>query len=391
MPRINDLVAQRRVKDNDNFAIDTASGLFRVTGATVKDYTTDIRSSTVLAYKELPADKKANEYIPVQNAKTGEHGKIGLKDFEKNLLDQAGANQAVENLEEWPLPESPVDGTYQSFYVTIENDIGLKLKVPISEFYKKILPNSLPDPVTLMPDRLKGNLDTILGFETSSSAELPQYPKVRRWTKRALAEAISDFFPTLLVPKGSIRFENLPPIDQVSVGWCYNIVEEFVTTDEFIEGRGFHYPQGTNIYKNADNYWDCLSGPSVFGVKGKRELNFRTGDVLLTMEDIGGPADASTSLTLNDYIIVEKTDGNMTKVKPEVPIKTYFDSLTIKSDIDTTNDKILVRNTNGKIYKIDASKVGKVTGVKGDRDSKYMEGNVERAEPDPRNDSLLLR
>lgn len=351
MPRINDLVAQRRVKDNDNFAIDTASGLFRVTGATVKDYTTDIRTSTVLAYKEIPADKKANEYFPVQNTKTGEHGKIGLKDFEKNLLDKAGANQAVENLEEWPLPGSPVENTYQSFYVTIENDNGQKLKVPISEFYKKILPNSLPDPVTLMPDRLKGNLDTILGFETPSSAEISQYPKVRRWTKRALAEAISDFFPTLLVPKGSIRFENLPPIDQVSVGWCYNIVEEFVTTDEFIEGRGFHYPQGTNIYKNADNYWDCLSGPSVFGVKGKRELNFRTGDVLLTMEDIGGPETSASSVNFTrDYIVIEASTGAMKKITPQNLSKVLFGNINVDTTM-TDEDYILVQKKDSSIPK----------------------------------------
>lgn len=66
-----------------------------------------------------------------------------------------------------------------------------------------------------------------------------------------------------LIPKGTIEYANLPALEDTNVGWLYYISDDFVTTSEFIEGEGFYYPPGTNVYVIIDEgvkYWDCMAG-----------------------------------------------------------------------------------------------------------------------------------
>lgn len=58
--------------------------------------------------------------------------------------------------------------------------------------------------------------------------------------------------------KGTIEFTNIPT-ENVQQGDVYNISDEFVTTDIFIEGIGKSYPAGTNIAYTGEK-WDVLSG-----------------------------------------------------------------------------------------------------------------------------------
>ena len=40
----------------------------------------------------------------------------------------------------------------------------------------------------------------------------------------------------------------------------YNINEDFITDDTFVEGAGKHYTAGTNVYFTSNDLWDCFGG-----------------------------------------------------------------------------------------------------------------------------------
>lgn len=75
-----------------------------------------------------------------------------------------------------------------------------------------------------------------------------------------IATAISSTYKAA----GSINFDNLPELSASEEGKVYNILDEFVTTSDFVEGEGSSYPIGTNIVcvEVSDSVfkWDVLAG-----------------------------------------------------------------------------------------------------------------------------------
>lgn len=61
-----------------------------------------------------------------------------------------------------------------------------------------------------------------------------------------------------ILPFGTIAFENLP--EEPTLGAMYNISNNFVTDDRFVEGSGYNYKAGTNIYYTTQELWDVFSG-----------------------------------------------------------------------------------------------------------------------------------
>ena len=101
-----------------------------------------------------------------------------------------------------------------------------------------------------------------------------------------------------LIPRGTVSFEGLAPVTQVAVGSMYNISNEFTSTADFEDGGGIKYPAGTNVYAISHSIppqsgtyygekWDVLSGNLVSGVKGGAELDYRTGNIDITKDNIG--------------------------------------------------------------------------------------------------------
>lgn len=83
-----------------------------------------------------------------------------------------------------------------------------------------------------------------------------------------------------LIPKGTIEYANLPALEDTNAGWLYYISDDFVTTSEFIEGEGFYYPPGTNVYVIIDEgvkYWDCMAG-EMSGYLMKRDFDSTLAD-----------------------------------------------------------------------------------------------------------------
>lgn len=89
-----------------------------------------------------------------------------------------------------------------------------------------------------------------------------------------------------LVPLGTIAFENLPTEDIMANG-MYNISNDFVSDERFVDGGGISYGKGSNVYYTATGYWDVLAASSVTGVKGASESAYRQGMVNITAANIG--------------------------------------------------------------------------------------------------------
>ena len=105
------------------------------------------------------------------------------------------------------------------------------------------------------------------------------------------SKSISESFSGALRPMGTITFENLPNLSDVTEGDMYNVSNQFTTTSSFKEGEGNVVPAGANVYKTSDGYWDILAGSPVTGVKGEKEDSYRLGNINLTSQDIGALAE----------------------------------------------------------------------------------------------------
>lgn len=98
---------------------------------------------------------------------------------------------------------------------------------------------------------------------------------------------VSQSVTGALKPMGTVSFANIQELESVEAGAMYNVLDEFITTEEFKEGAGRVIPAGSNIYKTSDGMWDVLAGSPVAGVKGAKEKEYRQGLVDITPEDIG--------------------------------------------------------------------------------------------------------
>lgn len=80
----------------------------------------------------------------------------------------------------------------------------------------------------------------------------------------ATIEQVNAKISSVYKPGGSVEFKNLTEPNKDSLGFVYNITDEFTTDDRFIEGEGNNYPAGTNVVvidDGSENYkYDVLSG-----------------------------------------------------------------------------------------------------------------------------------
>lgn len=75
-----------------------------------------------------------------------------------------------------------------------------------------------------------------------------------------LCESIAGSLASVLKPKGTCLFVNLPTIADSQPGDTWNIEDEFTTTSDFREGAGKLVEAGANVYLTIDNKWDVLAG-----------------------------------------------------------------------------------------------------------------------------------
>lgn len=123
--------------------------------------------------------------------------------------------------------------------------------------------------------------------EALASASAAKISETNANTYYEKTKTLTDSISGALKPMGTVTFEDLPSLNNVSDGSMYNISNQFVTTSEFKEGAGTIVPIGSNVYKTSDGYWDVLAGTPVAGVKGENESSYRIGNVNITKENIG--------------------------------------------------------------------------------------------------------
>lgn len=87
------------------------------------------------------------------------------------------------------------------------------------------------------------------------------YDEAKGYTDTQIAAKLASTYK----PAGSINFESLPALSATEEGKVYNIIDAFSTTEDFVEGAGKTYPEGTNIVcinsDSAGTYkWDVLAG-----------------------------------------------------------------------------------------------------------------------------------
>lgn len=84
----------------------------------------------------------------------------------------------------------------------------------------------------------------------------------------AVADLASEEFVlnkllTVYKPCGSLNFSDLPQLDTTSLGDVYNVVDEFVSTEDFVEGEGLTFSMGSNVVVvDLDGFkkFDVMSG-----------------------------------------------------------------------------------------------------------------------------------
>ncbi len=172
------------------------------------------------------------------------------------------------------------------------------------------------------------------------------------------SKIISESLSGALRPMGTKKFEDLVLITDAAEGDMYNVSDEFMTTSDFKEGPGYRYPAGTNVYKTADGYWDCLAGTLVTGVKGDAEATYHKGNINLTSDDIGAVAKAgdssNTTVTFSQALSrANVANGESLKIILGKIMKWFSDIANGAAGTllgsNLTSSKVLVSDANGKV------------------------------------------
>lgn len=95
----------------------------------------------------------------------------------------------------------------------------------------------------------------------------------KMWSDRAVDAAQS--MSGGIIPRGSVNFEDLPTIDDSSIGDLYVILDDFTSTTDFEDGGGNDYPAGTKIYLTSSYKWAVEPSSTI-----------SSSDLLVTMDEL---------------------------------------------------------------------------------------------------------
>lgn len=119
---------------------------------------------------------------------------------------------------------------------------------------------------------------------------------------------------------GSKAFEDLPEADAETLGYIYNVTDNFTTTDDFAEGAGKTYPAGTDVgvIQEGDTYKynifvgfiDTSNLVEKDGAKVLSDNNYSNADVA----KLGGIAENATKVEASEVEGNIKINGSETPV-----------------------------------------------------------------------------
>ena len=101
----------------------------------------------------------------------------------------------------------------------------------------------------------------LIGTGSGSSTTIKgAYDEAKTYTDNQIAAKLASTYKA----GGSVAFDSLPELSAVEEGKVYNIIDEFTTAADFVEGAGKDYPAGTNVVcidTGEDEFkWDVLAG-----------------------------------------------------------------------------------------------------------------------------------
>lgn len=119
-------------------------------------------------------------------------------------------------------------------------------------------------------------------------------------------ESITNGLNGAFSPKGTVTFAELIALKEsgaMAAGYLYHISDNF-TTDENFRVSGKACGAGTSVYYTVDDKFDCFVGTTVSGVKGEKEVEYRTGMVNITPNNIGAipTTDIATVDEIKNYL-----------------------------------------------------------------------------------------
>lgn len=115
--------------------------------------------------------------------------------------------------------------------------------------------DSAADSAKLSESWAVGGTGTRVGEDTDNSKH---YSKQAADLVEEAKQIIAASSSGALIPIDTRRFEDLPITS--TTGYMYNISNDFVTDDRFVDGAGRFYGAGNNVYWTADGMWDVLAG-----------------------------------------------------------------------------------------------------------------------------------
>lgn len=115
--------------------------------------------------------------------------------------------------------------------------------------------DSAADSAKLSESWAVGGTGTRVGEDTDNSKH---YSKQAADLVEEAKQIIAASSSGALIPIDTRRFEDLPITS--TTGYMYNISNDFVTDDRFVDGAGRFYGAGNNVYWTADGKWDVLAG-----------------------------------------------------------------------------------------------------------------------------------
>lgn len=156
-----------------------------------------------------------------------------------------------------------------------------------------------------------------------------------------------------LLPKGIISFTQLPTSNLIA-GFLYSINEAFVTDDRFVEGAGFSYPKGTNVYWTENNKWKALSGVlsreiSKQNYAALSEAEKKNGTIYyVTDDDYTLSIDSSLSSTSKNPIQNKAVNNKFAEIETSIS--------SAKSETKTYTDTKIANLINGAPETLDTLK-----------------------------------
>ena len=92
-------------------------------------------------------------------------------------------------------------------------------------------------------------------IDAATSAENAATSEATALLYKNQAQSIYNNVEGGFVVCGSVEFSDLPDLEDCSVGWLYEIKDDFESTSDFEEGAGVEHIAGTHVYKTKNDKW----------------------------------------------------------------------------------------------------------------------------------------